>query len=100
MRATAASAPDIRAIKAQINGIVSQVHFREGQDVAKGQLLYTIDPRPFQAALRQAEANLARDLAQARAVAEVVREHLPHMPMEEVLTALHADVRNMLPRLL
>jgi len=41
-----------------------------------------------------------RDLAQARAVAEVVREYLPHMPLEEVLTALHADVRDMLPRLL
>lgn len=54
------------AIKAQINGTVSQVHFREGQDVEKGQLLFTIDPRAYQAALRQAEANQARDLAQAK----------------------------------
>ncbi|MDO8433551.1 MAG: efflux RND transporter periplasmic adaptor subunit [Candidatus Binatus sp.] len=51
-------------IKAQINGQVTQVHFHEGQDVKKGDLLFTIDPRPFEAALHQAEANLARDRAQ------------------------------------
>jgi multidrug efflux system membrane fusion protein len=51
-------------VKAQISGIVTQVHFREGQDVKKGDLLFTIDPRPFEAALMQAEANLARDQAQ------------------------------------
>ncbi len=51
-------------IKAQINGQVTQVHFHEGQDVKKGDLLFTIDPRPFDAALRQAEANLAKDRAQ------------------------------------
>ena len=63
------------AIKAQINGTVSQVHFREGQDVEKGQLLFTIDPRAFQAALRQAEANLARDLAQAKNADEQARRY-------------------------
>ncbi len=51
-------------IKAQLDGIVTQVHFKEGQEVKRGDLLFTIDPRPFEAALRQAEANLARDQAQ------------------------------------
>ena len=51
-------------VKAQINGQVMQVHFKEGQDVGKGDLLFTIDPRPFQAALNQAEADLNRDKAQ------------------------------------
>ena len=63
------------AIKAQINGTVSQVHFREGQDVVKGQLLFTIDPRPYQAALKQAEAALARDLAQAKNADEQARRY-------------------------
>jgi|YelNatPaOPRAMG01_1025707.scaffolds.fasta_scaffold01498_12 multidrug efflux system membrane fusion protein len=57
-------------IKAQINGQVLEVHFHEGQDVKKGDLLFTIDPRPYQAALLQAQANLAKDqaqLAQAKA---------------------------------
>jgi multidrug efflux system membrane fusion protein len=51
-------------IKAQINGTLAKVHFTEGQDVKKGSLLFTIDPRPFEAALKQSEAALARDRAQ------------------------------------
>lgn len=53
-------------IKAQINGQIMQVNFRQGQDVKQGDLLFTIDPRPFEAALRQAQANLAKDRAQWR----------------------------------
>jgi multidrug efflux pump subunit AcrA (membrane-fusion protein) len=52
------------AVKSQVTGVLTQAHFKEGQDVKKGQLLFTIDPRPFEAALKQAEANLARDTAQ------------------------------------
>lgn len=53
-------------VRAQVTGQLSQVHFTEGQDVRKGQLLFTIDPRPFEAALQQAEAVLARDTATAK----------------------------------
>jgi multidrug efflux system membrane fusion protein len=53
-------------VRAQVTGQLSQVHFGEGQDVKKGQLLFTIDPRPFEAALQQAEAVLARDTATAK----------------------------------
>ncbi|WP_244082117.1 efflux RND transporter periplasmic adaptor subunit [Desulforhabdus sp. TSK] len=52
------------AIKAQVTGELVSVQFKEGQEVKKGDLLFTIDPRPFEAKLRQAEANLARDRAQ------------------------------------
>jgi len=51
-------------IRPQIGGILSEVHFQEGQEVHKGDLLFTIDPRPSQAALASARANLARDEAQ------------------------------------
>jgi len=51
-------------IRSQITGKLQEVHFKEGQTVKKSDLLFTIDPRPAQAALDQANANLARDAAQ------------------------------------
>ena len=53
------------AIRAQITGELTSVNFKEGDDVAKGQVLFTLDRRPLEAALQQAQANLARDTAQA-----------------------------------
>lgn len=52
-------------IKPQISGQLLHVHFKEGDFVKKGQLLFTIDRAPFEAALRQAEGTLAKDQAQA-----------------------------------
>ncbi|MFZ3137499.1 MAG: efflux RND transporter periplasmic adaptor subunit [Thermodesulfovibrionales bacterium] len=63
------------SVKSQIGGILNHVHFREGQDVNKGALLFTIDPRPYEAALRQAEANLAKDTAQLENAREEVRRY-------------------------
>jgi multidrug efflux system membrane fusion protein len=51
-------------VKSQVDGPILKVHFGEGQYVRKGELLFTIDPRPFEVALRRAEAALARDMAQ------------------------------------
>src|SRR5580692_5314424 len=45
-------------IHSQIGGIINEVHFKEGQEVKKGDLLFTIDPRTSQAALDQARAAL------------------------------------------
>jgi len=62
------------AIRAQITGELTSVNFKEGDDVAKGQVLFTLDRRPLEAALQQAQANLARDQAQAaNARAQTVR---------------------------
>ena len=52
-------------VAAQVSGIVRRVAFTEGQDVAKGQVLFEIDSRPYQAAYQQALAALARDRATA-----------------------------------
>jgi multidrug efflux system membrane fusion protein len=52
-------------IRAQVTGQLSDVNFTEGQEVRKGQELFTLDPRPFQAALAQAQAVLTRDTATA-----------------------------------
>jgi multidrug efflux system membrane fusion protein len=51
-------------LKSQLDAEVAQIHFSEGQAVKKGDLLFTLDRRPWEAALRQAEANLGRDTAQ------------------------------------
>ena len=53
-------------IRAQVTGQLSAVHFTEGQEVKKGDPLFTLDARPFEAALQQAQAVLARDTAQAK----------------------------------
>jgi multidrug efflux system membrane fusion protein len=52
-------------VKSQIAGEITSVNFTEGQDVKKGQLLFTIDRRPLEAELRRAEATLAKDTATA-----------------------------------
>ena len=52
------------SVKAQVEGTIEKAYFKEGQDVKQGDLLFTIDARPFKATLQQAEANLARDQAQ------------------------------------
>jgi multidrug efflux system membrane fusion protein len=51
------------AVKAQISGELKQVFFKEGQDVKKGDELFEIDPRPYQQALEQAQAALQKDIA-------------------------------------
>lgn len=62
------------SVRAQITGELTSVNFREGDDVTRGQVLFTLDRRPLESALAQAEANLARDVAQAaNARAQAVR---------------------------
>lgn len=51
------------ALKARVDGQIVAVNFTEGQEVKKGDVLFRVDPRPYQAALRQAEANALRDAA-------------------------------------
>jgi multidrug efflux system membrane fusion protein len=52
-------------VKPQVDGELAQINFKEGQEVKEGDLLFVIDPRPFQAALQRAEADLAKDQVEA-----------------------------------
>jgi membrane fusion protein, multidrug efflux system len=61
------------AIRSQTTGQLTAVNFTEGEEVSKGQLLFSIDRRPLEAAVEQAKANLARDEAQAENAATISR---------------------------
>jgi multidrug efflux system membrane fusion protein len=64
------------SVRAQVAGEIERAYFTQGQDVKKGQLLFTLDRRPFEATLHQYEANLARDQAQlANAQVQAERNH-------------------------
>jgi multidrug efflux system membrane fusion protein len=62
-------------VKSQVSGTLVAVRFTEGQDVRKGQLLFEIDSRPFEEAIKQVQANIAKDRAQlAQAEANLSRD--------------------------
>jgi membrane fusion protein, multidrug efflux system len=58
------TSPESVNIQPQVNGRITEVHFVEGQEVKAGDLLFVIDPRPYQADLQQAQAQLASDTAE------------------------------------
>src|SRR6202158_1119202 len=87
------------SIKAQVPGQLLDVHFKEGDFVRKGQLLVTLDPRPYEAALAQAKAALARDKAtavnnrlQAERYSKLLKEGIvPPSQVESVTSAADAS---------
>src|SRR5438034_831456 len=56
-------AREVVSIQPQVSGRILKIHFTDGSNVKKGDLLFTIDTRPFEANLRQAQANVSKDLA-------------------------------------
>ena len=78
------------SIAAQVGGNLEAVEFNEGDDVRAGQVLFKIDPRPFEAALRQAEATLARDTAQAQNAAREA-ERYKALVEKDYVTRSQAD---------
>ena len=78
------------AVTAQVGGTLDAVTFQEGDDVQAGQVLFRIDPRPFEAALKQAEATLARDSAQATS-AQREAERYKALVEKDYVTKSQAD---------
>ena len=56
-------AREVVSIQPQVSGRITKIHFTDGANVRKGEMLFTIDPAPFEAALRQAQANVQKDIA-------------------------------------
>ncbi len=78
------------AVRAQVTGEMKAVNFQQGDDVQAGQVLFTLDPRPLEAALNQAEANLQRDTAQA-ANAKVIAQRMDDLVERGVGTREQRD---------
>jgi multidrug efflux system membrane fusion protein len=78
------------AVQSQVSGVLTAVHFAEGDEVRAGQPLFTIDPRPYAAALRQARAVLARDEAQAES-ARREAERFAALVQKDYVTRSQAD---------
>ena len=85
------------SIQPQVSGRITQIHFTDGANVRKGQLLFTIDPRPFEANLKQSQANLSRDAAlkkqaEANLAREVAREKWGYAQVERYRTLVEQGV--------
>lgn len=63
------------SVKARVGGDLTHVYFKEGQDVNKGDMLFTIDPRLYKTVLESAKANLVRDTALAKKADEDLRRY-------------------------
>ena len=81
------------AIKSRVDGQILEVQFREGQEVRKDEVLFRIDPRPFEAALKQSEAQALRDVASRDQAASQERRYLELLQKNFVSKEAYAQFR-------
>lgn len=87
-------------LRARVEGILQKVYFREGSPVQRGQLLFTIDKSPFQAALQSAKAIQAKavsDLAQAQQRTDVLQAQAELADAQAVYSKTEQDLLRMRP---
>lgn len=88
--------PNTVQLKAQVDGMLLSTHVEEGGIVKKGQLLFTIDPRPYKAALEKAKATLLKDeasLAFAKKQLDryeglVKKDYIPKLTYDQYISAV------------
>src|SRR5262249_29021997 len=81
------------SVKSQVTGVITQAHLKEGKNVRKQQLLFTIHPRPLEAALKQAEQTPARDTAQLQNPREQARRYAELVKKEYVSKEQYDQIR-------
>ncbi|MCI0388203.1 MAG: efflux RND transporter periplasmic adaptor subunit [Acidobacteria bacterium] len=86
------TAREMVAIRPQVSGRITNIDFTDGTDVKQGDLLFTIDPRPFQAALHQAEANLARNIASKKQAEAALARDLAQAKLGETQARRYAQL--------
>ncbi|MCI0636466.1 MAG: efflux RND transporter periplasmic adaptor subunit [Actinobacteria bacterium] len=81
------------AVQARVAGEIDRVEFVEGQDVQPGDLLFTIDPRPYEAALAEAQARLERDRALAKNAEESAARYADLVKKDYVTAEQYEQMR-------
>src|SRR5438128_6612682 len=87
-------------LRARVEGVLEKIYFKEGSPVKKGDLLFTIDKRPFEAALQSAKAILAKavsDLAQSQQRTDVLKAQAELADAEAVLSKTDQDLARVRP---
>lgn len=79
-------------VKSQVSGQIIKVHFKEGDEVHAGDVLFTIDPRPFEAAVRQAEATVAKDAAALKQAEATLERDQAQLEMSRVQERRYAEL--------
>jgi len=77
------------SVRARVPGEITRITFKEGQDVSQGDLLFNIDPRPYQAALEGALADLKRDNARLKSAKEDVRRYAELVKKDYVTSQIY-----------
>jgi membrane fusion protein, multidrug efflux system len=81
------------SVKARVDGQIVEAGFKEGEEVSRGRVLFKIDARPFEAALRQAEANFLRDTAQKDQARSQERRYQELLQKNFVSKEAYAQIR-------
>ena len=87
-------------LRARVEGVLEKIYFKEGSPVKKGDLLLSIDKRPFEAALQSAKAVLAKaesDLAQARQRTDVLQAEAQLADAQAIFTRTESDLARVVP---
>ena len=91
-------APEVVSVQPQVSGKIMAIHFKDGVDLKKGDKLFTIDPRPFQAQLDQARADLALNeasLAQSEATLNQYQAQIEQVNAEWAQSKSRLDLNKM-----
>ncbi len=81
------------SVKARVDGQIVEVNFKEGQEVRRNSVLFKIDPRPYEATMRQAEANFLRDTAQKDQARSQERRYQELLEKNFVSKEAYAQIR-------
>src|SRR6266550_4529416 len=85
-------AREVVSIQPQVSGRITKIHFTDGADVKKGDMLFTLDTRPFEASLQQAQANLSKSSALKKQAEANLKRDIAQAKWGEVQVARYKEL--------